>query len=80
MAQGKDVRAMTAGDCMSTPCVTVDVDSPLDACLELLEASLIRRVPVLDENGECCGIIAQADIARYQKDKAGELVHELSAP
>jgi CBS domain-containing protein len=80
VAQGKDVRAMTAGDCMSTPCVTVDADSSLEACIELLEASLIRRVPVLDDNGECCGIIAQADIARYQKEEAAELVHELSTP
>ena len=80
VAQGKDVRVMTAGDCMSTPCVTVDADSPLEACIELLEASLIRRVPVVDDNGECCGIIAQADIARYEKERAAELVHELSTP
>jgi CBS domain-containing protein len=78
VAQGKDIRVMTAGNCMSTPCVTVNAESPLETCVELLESSLIRRVPVVDDNGECCGIIAQADIARYEKEQAAELVHELS--
>lgn len=78
VAQGKDLRVMTASDCMSTPCVTVDIDSTLDECVETLEGSLIRRVPVIDEEGECCGIIAQADIARFEKQQAGELVQRIS--
>jgi len=69
---------MTAGDCMSTPCVTVKADSSVESCVELLEASLIRRAPVVDDYGECCGMIAQADIARFEKQRAAELVHELS--
>jgi CBS domain-containing protein len=69
---------MTAGDCMSTPCLTVNADATLESCVELLEASLIRRLPVVDDYGECCGIISQADIARFEKQQAAELVHELS--
>jgi CBS domain-containing protein len=78
VSQGKDLRVMTASDCMSTPCVTVDVDSSMDECVETLEGSLIRRVPVIDEDGECCGIIAQADIARFAKGEAGEMVQRSS--
>ena len=78
VAQGKDIRVMTAGDCMSTPCVTVKADSSVESCVELLEASLIRRAPVVDDYGECCGMIAQADIARFEKQRAAELVRELS--
>lgn len=78
VAQGKDLRVMSASDCMSTPCVTVDVDSSLEECVEALEGSLVRRVPVIDEEGECCGIIAQADIARVEKQQAGELVQQIS--
>lgn len=78
VSQGKDLRVMTASDCMSTPCVTVDIGSTLDQCVETLEGSLIRRVPVVDDDGECCGIIAQADIARFEKREAGELVQRIS--
>src|SRR4051812_24160764 len=78
VAQGKDLRVMTASDCMSTPCVTVDVERTLEECIDVLEGSMIRRVPVVDEDGRCCGIIAQADIARLAKQRAGELVQEIS--
>lgn len=78
VAQGKDLRGMSAGDCMSTPCMTVDADSSLEECVSILEGSLIRRVPVVNDDGECCGIIAQADIARFEKHQAGELLQQLS--
>src|SRR4051812_28504090 len=47
VAQSKDLRVMTVSDCMSTPCVTVDVDSTLEECIDVLEGSSIRRVPVV---------------------------------
>jgi CBS domain-containing protein len=78
VAQGKDLRVMTASECMSTPCVTIDADSSIEKCILALEGSLIRRVPVVDDDGECCGIIAQADIARFQKHQGGELLQQLS--
>jgi hypothetical protein len=38
-------------------------------------------VPVVDENGACCGIVALADIARQdQKNIAGEVIREVSEP
>jgi CBS domain-containing protein len=78
VAQGKDLRVMTASDCMSTPCVTIDADSSLEECISLLEGSMIRRVPVVDDDGACCGIISQSDIARFQTHQAGELLPQLS--
>ena len=44
-----------------------------------MEQHRIRRVPVIDDEGCCCGIIAQADIARHaQEQETGELVREVS--
>jgi CBS domain-containing protein len=79
-AVGKDPRELTAGDCMSSPCVTVTPGSRLDVCCRAMEENRIRRLVVVDQEGFCCGIVAQADIARRIADKAGEVVKEVSQP
>ena len=69
----------TAADCMSTPVVTVTPDISLDECSRIMEEKRIRRVPVVDASGACCGIIALADIARQAKSNvAGQIVKEVS--
>ena len=80
VAVGKNPRESTAGDCMSSPCVTVTASAHLDVCCTTMEKSRIRRLVVVDEEGVCCGIVSQADIARRIADKAGEVVREVSQP
>jgi CBS domain-containing protein len=81
VATGKDARRTRVSDVMSTPCVTVTPKTSIDDCCRLLEDNLIRRVPVVDQNGCCCGIVSQADIARVaSKEQTGEVVREVSAP
>ena len=79
-AVGKDPRGLTAGDCMSSPCVTVTPGTRLDVCCTTMEENRIRRLVVVDQDGFCCGIVSQADIARRIADKAGEVVKEVSQP
>jgi CBS domain-containing protein len=69
-----------ASDCMSTPCVTVGEDTSFDACCASMETARVRRLVVVDEEGRCCGIVSQADVARRVPDKAGEVVREVSQP
>jgi CBS domain-containing protein len=72
---------LTAGDCMTTPCVTVTPDMSVDECCRILEDNKIRRVPVVDAGGCCCGIVALADIALHAKNKeTAEVVKEVSEP
>lgn len=79
VADGKNPLAYTAGQFMSQPVVTVDVNAPLDTVRSTMERHQIRRVPVVDQHGTCVGIIAQADIARTDAaSEVGELVREVS--
>lgn len=80
VALGKSARELKAEDCMSSPCVTVTPSTQLDVCCTTMEKSRIRRLVVVDQDGVCCGIVAQADIARRTADKAGEVVREVSQP
>lgn len=79
VAKGKNPSALTAQDAMTQPVVTVTEDTTLEDVLSLMEDHQIRRVPVLDANGSCCGIIAQADVAMVaQESEVGEMVREVS--
>jgi predicted transcriptional regulator len=79
VALGKNPLELRARDCMSSPAVTVSPESDLDECCRLMEENQLRRIPVVDESGCCCGIVSQADIARHaSEDDAGEVVKEIS--
>jgi len=57
----------------------VPTDAPLEEVIAAMERHQIRRVPVVDEQGCCTGIIAQADVAwTDRRRKVAELVREVS--
>jgi CBS domain-containing protein len=81
VAEGLNPLEMEAGDCMTTPCVTVTPETSLEECCQALEKNKIRRVPVVDETGACCGMVSQADIARNApKSETAEVVKKVSEP
>ena len=81
VGEGRNPLEMTAGECMSAPCVSVTPDMGLHACCVVMEQKQIRRVPVVDDAGACVGIVALADIARHAgQGELSEVVKELSQP
>lgn len=81
VAQGKNPLQLKAADCMTPSVVTVIEDDSVDDCCQKMEEHKIRRVVVVNSAGSCCGIVAQADIARStDKKKTGEVVEEVSQP
>ena len=80
IAKGLNPLELQVSDCMSTPLVSVTPEHSLDDCYRLLEENQIRRVPVVDEAGRICGIVALADIAeRVSKADSGEVLQQVSA-
>jgi CBS domain-containing protein len=81
VAPGLNPLDLTVAHCMTKPCVTVTPDMTVEECSRIMEENQIRRVPVVDAGGSCCGIVALADIAlRAKKAVAGEVVQEVSQP
>jgi CBS domain-containing protein len=79
VAEGKNPLEAEAGDIMSSPAVTVMPDTSLDNCIDLMEEHQLRRLPVIDEAGAVCGIVAQADIARHAPHRqTAEVLKEVS--
>lgn len=81
VARGLNPLDLTVAACMSRPCVTVTPEMSIAECSRILEDNRIRRVPVVDAAGSCCGIVALADIALHaQKGVTAEVVKEVSEP
>lgn len=81
VAEGKNPLEMTAGDCMTSPCVTVTPETSVEECCKVMEENKVRRVPVLDRGGSCCGIVAQADIAQHaSRQETAKVVIGVSQP
>jgi CBS domain-containing protein len=79
VAEGKNPMGYTAESCMSQPVITVRADAPLEDVVSTMEKHQIRRVPVVDEQGCCAGIISQADVAWAGREHdVAELVREVS--
>lgn len=79
VAKGKNPSAVTAAECMSEPVVVVNEDTTLADVMAVMEENQIRRVPVVDAGGCCCGIISQADVAQCASEtETGEMVREVS--
>lgn len=81
VAQGRDTKQATADQIMSTPVYTVTPDADLAAVCRQMEEHKIRRVPVVDGQGACCGIVAQADVVgALSGAQAGKVVRDISQP
>lgn len=79
VAEGKNPMAYTAETCMSQPVVTVHVDAPVSEVVSKMEQHRIERLPVVDAQGCCTGIIAQVDVAvLVPPNRVAELVREVS--
>jgi CBS domain-containing protein len=73
--------SVTAREAMSSPVVTVTPETTIAACCELMETNQIRRVPVIDSDGRCCGIVSQADVAREAPSReTAQVVKGVSRP
>jgi CBS domain-containing protein len=55
----------TVGDVMTSPAVTVSESTGLQHVAEQLTQQRIRRVPVVDSQGQLIGIVSRRDVLRW---------------
>jgi CBS domain-containing protein len=83
IAQGRDIDGPVRDVMSENPsCCTPDAD--LHTVEEIMTTRLVRRVPVVDDEGACVGMIAQADLARANgaigNREVGRLIERISSP
>jgi CBS domain-containing protein len=78
-AEGRDPGQVKVRDVASKQVVTIDPQQDLDEALRIMAKHKVRRLPVVEEDGQLVGVVAQADIAREgDNEKTGKLVEEIS--
>lgn len=80
VAEGKDPNTTKVREVMTEEVVTCLVTDEIQETMEAMSHHQLRRIPVVDENKNLVGIIAQADIATRvdRPEKTGEVVREIS--
>ncbi|WP_225823850.1 CBS domain-containing protein [Streptomyces naphthomycinicus] len=73
--------AVTAGDLMSAPAVTVTADATLAHAARVMARNNVKRLPVVDRAGALKGIVSRADLLkvflRADEDIAAEVRREV---
>ncbi|QWF77801.1 CBS domain-containing protein [Amycolatopsis sp. CA-230715] len=78
LAEGKDPRAISAGDLAQGEAVTIGADDDAEEIMATMANHRVRRLPVIDGH-RLVGVVSQADVARtLSNPDAGALVEALS--
>lgn len=82
LAEERDANSTRVQDVMTREPFTCHPDDDLKVALDAMQTHQVRRIPVVDRNGQLIGIVAQADIATRaeQPEKTAETVEEISKP
>jgi CBS domain-containing protein len=82
VAEGRDPQKTQVDRVMTREPVTCSADDDLQKALDKMSEKQLRRIPIVDENNQLVGIIAQADVATRinSQGKTGEMVREISKP
>ena len=78
LAEGKDPASTKVIDLVQGEVVTIGADDPIEEAARTMAKHQVRRLPVIDGH-KLVGMLAQADLARTDKDKiTGDTVEEIS--
>jgi CBS domain-containing protein len=82
VAEGLDPRSTSVADAMTPDPLACRADESLETVMELMATHQVRRMPIIDDNGDVIGIVSQADLATRLRDPrdAGEVVQAISEP
>jgi CBS domain-containing protein len=81
IADGLDPKTTKIEKMISLNPITCRDGENIDECERLMQSHQLRRIPVVDSEGHCIGIVAQADLALREKpEKVSRTVTEISKP
>lgn len=82
VARRTDPGDKRVSEVMSEGVQTIREDDSLDRAFEVMSQNKVRRLPVVNSNGELTGMLAQADLAleTSQEQRLADTVEEISEP
>lgn len=74
VAQGRDPTRTTVNEIMSSQLVVASTSEDVDTVLERMRQHGVRRLPVIDDNGNLFGILTLDDLLRVHAEQAAALL------
>ena len=80
VSEGRDPKNTPVEDVMTESLVTCRADDDVENAMRAMAQNQLRRIPVVDDNGQLVGIISQADLATRlnEPQSTAEVVKEIS--
>jgi len=80
VAEDRDPKNTRVSEVMTKDVATCRVNDDVHKALHLMEEHQVRRVPIVNDNGQLAGIVSQADVATRIEDPGvtAEVVKEIS--
>jgi CBS domain-containing protein len=80
VAEARDAKSTPVEGVMTAGVIACRANDDLQKALNAMEEYQVRRIPVVDDNAQIIGIIAQADVATRinEPKKTAEVVEEIS--
>ncbi|MEO7840707.1 MAG: CBS domain-containing protein [Anaerolineales bacterium] len=80
VGEGRDPKSTRVEDVMTNRLVTCRADDDVQNAIQAMSQNQLRRIPVVDDNGQLVGIISQADVATRlnEPQSTAEVVKEIS--
>jgi len=79
VAHGWNAAELPASAVMSSPLVAIHPDETLDDAIQVMKENHVHHLPVIDDEGNLLGIVAQSDLGRRLNNRElGQLARETS--
>ena len=79
LGEESKITAVTAQQLMTSPAVTIHADAPVRVAARIMRDRRVKRLPVVDKDGELIGIVTRADVlAVYDRPDADILAEVMS--
>jgi CBS domain-containing protein len=69
--------ADTAEDLMTAPAVSIGPRDRISAAARLMDAEVVKRLPVVDEHGQLVGVVSRGDLLRLYLREDAEIEREI---
>ena len=79
VASGGSIGSLSARRFMTAPAITVQPEDSVEKAVELMARNRVRRLPVVNADGVCVGILSERDIAqRFSSSVAAEVEYAVT--
>jgi len=65
---------VSVGDCMSKNVISCFPEDPIESAMKAMELNQIHRIPIIDQNNSCIGLVSMSDLVKYLEGMNDQII------